>query len=150
VTIPPIEAVAGGDFTDGYVILDPGHLTLTERGPVLRGSRCPACELHFFPPRWECAVDQTPCTEVELSQEGQLRVATYVHTPSYGTRAVAAEGYGVGQVDLPEGVRVQAMLSGNRELWTHGRRMRLVTGSVGSDGQGRRRLVYRFAPVTDS
>jgi uncharacterized OB-fold protein len=134
---------------DAVVILDPDHLVLTERGPFLRGSRCPECELHFFPPRWECAVDQTLCVEVELSQEGHLLVATYVHTPSYGTRAVAVEGYGVGQVDLPEGVRVQAMLSGDRERWTHGRRMRLVTGSAGTDDQGRQRLVYRFAPVAD-
>jgi uncharacterized OB-fold protein len=134
---------------DDVVILDPEHLTLTERGPVLRGSRCPACDLHFFPPRWECVVDQTPCVDVELSQEGDLRVATYVHTPSYGTRAVAAEGYGVGQVDLLEGVRVQAMLVGDRTHWTHGRRMRLVTHSMGTDDQGRDRLSYRFTAVID-
>ena len=131
------------------IILDPEHLALTEHGPVLRGSRCPSCGLHFFPPRWECAVDQTPAETVELSQEGHLRVATYVHTPSYGTRAVAAEGYGVGQVDLPEGVRVQAMLVGDRDQWTHGRRMRLVTHSMGTDDQGRDRLSYRFTPASD-
>ncbi|HEY9415814.1 MAG TPA: OB-fold domain-containing protein [Pseudonocardia sp.] len=132
---------------DDVVILDPEHLALTDHGPVLLGSRCSRCGLHFFPRRWECAVDQAECIDVELSQEGSLWVSTYVHTPAYGTQALAAEGYGVGQVDLPEGVRVQAVLSGQPSAWVHGCRMALVTEQVGSDDQGRPRLVYRFAPV---
>ncbi|MGQ4598888.1 AMP-binding protein [Nocardia sp. R6R-6] len=132
--------------TQEYVILDPEHLALTDRGPVLRGSKCPECKLHFFPPRWECAVDQTPCADVDLSIEGKLHVATYVHFPAYGKSTLQSEGYGVGQVDLPEGVRVQAILAGDRARWVHGTVMRLVTESVGEDDLGRSRIAYRFAP----
>jgi uncharacterized OB-fold protein len=133
--------------TDEFVIIDPEHLRLGDNGPVLRGSKCPRCGLHFFPPRWECAVDQTPCEDVELSQRGTLHVATYVHTPAYGTRKLESAGYGVGQVDLPEGVRVQAILSGDRTQWTHGTSMQLITEAVGQDDDGRNRIAYRFAPA---
>jgi uncharacterized OB-fold protein len=133
--------------TEDYVVLDPEHLALTDHGPVLRGSRCTQCGLHFFPPRWECAVDQASCVDTELSQDGTLHVATYVHLPAYGKSTLARESYGAGRVDLPEGVRVQVILAGDRERWVHGTPMRLVTQSVGEDDQGRGRLAYRFAPV---
>ena len=139
-----MSAAAGAEAD--VVIIDPEHLAITGDGPVLRGSRCPTCDQHFFPWRWECALDQTPCHEVPLSREGRLHIATYVHVPAYGKRAVSAEGYGVGQIDLPEGVRIQAMLAGDRAAWTHGARMRLVTEAVGTDAEGRTRLSYRFAP----
>ena len=130
-----------------YVILDPEHLAIREDGPVLLGSNCPKCGLHFFPPRWECAVDQTPCADTDLSRQGTLHVATYVHFPAYGKSTLQSEGYGVGRVDLPEGVRVQAILAGDRSGWVNGAAMRLVTESVSVDDQGRSRLAYRFAPV---
>lgn len=133
--------------TEEYVILDPEHLAITDQGPVLRGSKCTRCGLRFFPRRWECAVDQESCVEVELSGEGTLHVSTYVHFPAYGKSTTSSEGYGVGRVDLPEGVRIQAILAGNRARWVHGAPMRLVTESVGQDDEGRGRLAYRFAPV---
>ena len=131
---------------ENYVVLDPEHLSITGDGPVLQGSRCPNCDLHFFPPRWICAADQTACENVELSREGTLHVATYVHYPAYGKASMDSVGYGVGRVDLPEGVRVQTILAGDRERWVHGAPMRLVTESVGEDDEGRQRLAYRFAP----
>lgn len=130
-----------------YVVLDPEHLIITDAGPVLQGSKCSECGLHFFPRRWICAVDQAACEDVELSRDGALHVATYVHYPAYGKATVDSVGYGVGRIDLPEGVRVQAILAGDRQAWVHGARMRLVTESVGEDSAGRQRLAYRFAAV---
>jgi uncharacterized OB-fold protein len=133
--------------SNDYVILDPEHLAVRGDGPVLLGSKCTNCGLHFFPPRWECAVDQAACTDVDLSRDGVLHVATYVHFPAYGKSTMSSQGYGVGRVDLPEGVRIQVILTGDRDRWVHGAPMRLVTESVGEDAEGRRRLAYRFAPV---
>ena len=92
-------------------------------------------------------MDQAPCTDIDLSRDGTLHVSTYVHFPAYGKSTLASEGYGVGRVDLPEGVRVQAILTGDRERWAHGAAMRLVTESVGEDDNGCSRLAYRFTPI---
>ncbi|MEO8093302.1 MAG: AMP-binding protein [Pseudolysinimonas sp.] len=112
----------------------------------LRGSRCTVCDTYFFPHRWECAIDQAACVDVELSTEGTVHVATYVHKPSYGKQAVDTAGYAVGQIDLPEGPRIQATLVGGPEItWERGDRVHLTTESLGTDSDGRTVLAYRFA-----
>ena len=45
-------------------------------------------------------------------------------------------GFGAVQVDLPEGVRIQAPLEGKMGDWKIGQKVRLVTRSVGKDDQG--------------
>jgi uncharacterized OB-fold protein len=53
--------------------------------------------------------------DVELEARGTLYSYTFVHLPLFGsTRMEHMEGYGVGQVDLPEGPRVQAPLAGKQ------------------------------------
>jgi uncharacterized OB-fold protein len=117
--------------------LNPEQLALGEQGPVLLGSYCPQCCRSYFPRRWECAADQVPTQDVELSRRGVLRVATNVQVASYGKNVLDGEGYGVGEIDLPEGVRIQSVLGGTPADWTPGRPMSLglqVVPQPGDDG----------------
>ena len=129
------------------VPIDPELFRLEDGVPVLLGSRCPKCGESFFPRRWECPVDQTPTQDVDLSQEGTLYVSTYVHFPAYGRALTSAKGYGVGQVDLPEGVRVQTMLVGDPDRWQPGGRVGVVAEVIDQDKDGRERAIFRFGPV---
>lgn len=56
-------------------------------------------------------------------------------------------GYGVGQIDLPEGVRVQSLLLGTTDDWQIGSRMGLTTFSVGTDDDGNDLVTFRFEAV---
>src|SRR5882724_9824728 len=76
--------------------------------PRLLGSRCTDCGEHFFPRRAVCAKCLSErTTDVALGPRGTLYSYTFVHFPHIG--------YGVGQVDLPEGPRVQLPLAGKQE-----------------------------------
>ena len=57
------------------------------------------------------------------------------------------DGYGVGQVDLPEGVRVQAPLLGTPDDWQIGSLMGLTTFPLGRDDDGNDLVTFRFAAV---
>ena len=127
---------------------DPELFRVDGDDAVLLGSRCPACRLRFFPRRWECPVDGARLEPTELAREGELHVATYVHVPAYGTAQIDADGYGVGQIDLPGEVRIQAILIGDPSSWTPGARMRSVHAPIGPPGDdGARPVGFRFAPV---
>lgn len=56
-------------------------------------------------------------------------------------------GYGVGQIDLPERVRVQAPLVGSQQDWSIGDQMALTLFPVGTDDDGRELVTFRFALV---
>jgi uncharacterized OB-fold protein len=126
------------------VSAQPELMRLEPEGPVLLGSRCPECGRSYFPRRWECAVDLSPCEDVDLSRAGVLHVATYVRTPAYGREQRDAEGYGVGEVDLPEGVRVQSVLLGSEDSWVQGSPFRIVGEPIGDDAAGCARILFRF------
>ena len=84
--------------------------------PVLLGSRCPNCGEVFFPRRMVCAQCLHEGTDdVELSTRGRLWTWTYCHVPLFGKKDADVPGYGVGQVDLPEGPRIQAILLGDAD-----------------------------------
>jgi uncharacterized OB-fold protein len=89
--------------------------------PRLLGSRCPACEEVFFPRRLVCAKCLHEGTEdTELSTQGVIHTWTYCHVPLFGKKDAEVAGYGVAQVDLPEGPRVQSILSGARDQFAIG------------------------------
>jgi uncharacterized OB-fold protein len=130
----------------GVVAADPWKMRVDEDGPCLLGSRCPECGIVTFPRRWECPVDQTPVEDVDLSRTGVINVFTWVAKPAYGLHQLDATGYCVAQVDLPEGVPIQSVLLGDPAFWCEGATVRLATESVGTDGDGRERVTYRFVP----
>jgi len=56
-------------------------------------------------------------------------------------------GYGVGQVDLPEGVRVQTLIDGRPADFEIGLRMRLEANVVATDEDGTEYCGFKFVPV---
>jgi uncharacterized OB-fold protein len=131
--------------------IEPGFFTIpTDPGeaPRLLGSRCRACGETFFPRRIACArCTRRDCEDVLLGPGGRLFTWTYVHYPLFGSRRADAGGYGVGQVDLPEGPRVQAVLSGGPDAFRIGMDLRLELETLREDGQGREVVIFRFAPA---
>lgn len=112
--------------------------------PVLLGSRCPACGRSFFPRRRRCAVCFAATDDVDLSGEGTLYTYTYVRVPFFGKRQVESEaGYGVGQVDLPEGVRIQTVLQGELGDWRIGMPMQIDFDVIDQD-EDDDVVIYRF------
>ena len=119
-----------------YVPLEEDLFRVDSDTPVLLGSRCPACGR------------SAGTDDVDLSTEGTLYSYTYVRVPFFGKRQVDAEGgYGVGQVDLPEGVRIQTVLQGEPGDWRIGMPMRIDAEVIDED-EGDDVVIFRFMPVT--
>lgn len=135
----------------GRVPIEAGYFTIPDApgiAPRLLGSRCPACGEHLFPRRVVCArCLHEGCEDVELGPEGTLHTWTYVHVPRFGDRSRQGGGYGVGQVDLPEGPRVQAVLLGDRDAFAIGMALRLDLEVLRTTDDGDEVVTFRFAPV---
>ncbi len=134
------------------VPIEPGFFTIpsdTAEAPRLLGSRCRACGEHFFPKREVCAKCLHLGTDpVLLGPRGTLYTYTYVHFPLFGSKRADAGGYGVGQIDLPEGPRVQAVLSGGSEDFRIGMAMELDLETLRETQQGDEVVIYRFRPAS--
>jgi uncharacterized protein len=116
--------------------------------PRLLGSRCPACGEVFFPRRLVCAKCLHEGTEdTELSTQGTIHTWTYCHVPLFGKKDAAVAGYGVAQVDLPEGPRVQSILSGGRDQFAIGTTVELDLETLRQNSEGDDVVIYRFRPV---
>ena len=135
----------------GRVPIQEGYFTVPDAPaavPRLLGSRCRACGEHFFPRRHVCAKCLAEgCEDVELGPRGRLWTWTYVHVPLFANRARKVSAYGVGQVDLPEGPRVQAILVGDRDDFEIGMEMELDLETLSQNKDGDDVVIYRFRPV---
>ena len=134
------------------VPIEEGYFTIPEQGerPRLLGSRCPACGEHFFPRRLVCAAClHEGCEDAELGPSGRLHTWTYVHVPLFAKKDGSVSTYGVGQVDLPEGPRVQAILLGGREDFNIGMALELDLETLKTDAEGNDVVIFRFAPVEE-
>ena len=68
--------------------------------------------------------------------------------PMLGSMARDSDGgFGCEQIDLPEGVRIQALIDGNFGDWQIGMRMRTTMRVVGKDNEGDDICTFNFAPV---
>lgn len=116
--------------------------------PKFLATRCESCGEYFFPRRAICAKclsEQT--TEVELEGRGTLYSYTFVHFPLFGSMNVEhMEGYGVGQVDLPEGPRIQMPLAGKQPDFRIGQQLVAELDTLREDN-GRDVVIARFRPV---
>ena len=135
------------------VPIKPGYFTVPDDPrvpPRLLGSRCDACGEHFFPRRAVCAKCLSPrTTAVELGPRGTLYSYTFVHFPLFGSTRVEHIGYGVGQVDLPEGPRVQLPLAGKQEDYHVGMTLEAELDPLREE-DGRDVVIIRFRPVEDA
>lgn len=131
--------------------LEEGYFTVPatpDEPPRLLGSRCRACGERFYPRRATCARCLSYDTEeTTLGPCGTLYAWTYLHVPGFGEHRTTSNGYAAGQVDLPEGPRVQAVLEGGPTDFTIGMDLELCLAQVSTDKQGRAVLMYRFRPL---
>jgi uncharacterized OB-fold protein len=133
------------------VPIEEGFFTIPEdpaERPRLLGSRCPACAEHFFPRRLVCArCLHEGCVDVELGPTGTLWTWTYVHVPLFAKKDGSVGAYGVGQVDLPEGPRVQAILVGGPDDFEIGMALELDLEALRTDDAGDEVVIFRFRPL---
>jgi len=135
------------------VPINPGYFTIPDdphAAPRLLGTKCKACGEHYFPRRAicarpECLSERT--TDVELGPRGTLYSYTFVHLPLFGSTNLAhMDGYGVGQVDLAEGPRVQFPLAGKQAEFRIGQTLQAELDVLREDG-GNDVVIVRFRPV---
>jgi uncharacterized protein len=133
------------------VPVEEGYFTVPDDpadAPRLLGSRCGVCGEHFFPRRHVCAKCLAEgCDDLELGPRGRLWTWTYVHVPLFAKKDARVDAYGVGQVDLPEGPRVQSILQGGPDDLAIGMEMELDLESLRTDDDGREVVIFRFRPV---
>ncbi|HZO08260.1 MAG TPA: OB-fold domain-containing protein [Myxococcota bacterium] len=132
------------------VPIETGYFTIPEdpaEKPRLLGTRCRSCGEHFFPRRVVCArcLDQE-MEAVPLGPHGTLHTWTYVHFPLFGTKRADHGGYAVGQIDLPEGPRVQSVLSGGPDAFRIGMPMELELETLRENREGQEVVIFRFRP----
>lgn len=133
------------------VPIEEGFFTIPDdpaQPPRLIGTRCRACGECFYPKRPICAKCLAEgCEETTFSPHGTLYTYTYVHFPLFNSQRADHGGYGVGQIDLPEGPRVQAVLSGGPQDFRIGMAMELELETLRTNKEGQDVVIYRFRPA---
>jgi uncharacterized OB-fold protein len=134
--------------------IKPGFFTIPDdpaQPPKLLGTRCDTCGEYFYPRRAVCAKCMSRKTsEVELDARGTLYSYTFVHLPLFGsTNMEHADGYGVGQIDLPEGPRIQSPLAGKQPEFKVGQALEGELAVLRDDG-GTDIMIVRFRPVGEA
>jgi uncharacterized OB-fold protein len=114
----------------------------TNESPRLRGSRCDNCSTVAFPASVSCQrCGEAETTEIDLSTTGTVWTATIQRfppkSPPYIPPAGGFSPFAVGYVELPEGVKVEALLDGTSPADLIGNEVELVEA----------RPVPRFASV---
>ena len=151
----PIGSIVVGTFPMGEerkarVPVKTGYFTVPDHPgdpPKLLGTRCEDCGEHFFPRRVVCArCLSTRTAGVELGPRGTLYSYTFVHFPLFGSTRVEHVGYGVGQIDLPEGPRVQFPLAGKQDDYRIGMTLEAELEPIRDEGS-QEVVILRFRPV---
>ncbi len=130
-----------------------GVFEIRDGRPVLLGSKCTNCGNHMFPRQRGCPKcmfdDQV---DVELEQHGTLWTWTVQAFPPKSPPYLGPVGddfkpYGVGYVELPGQVRVEARLTeSDPDKLTIGMGMDIVLDPLGTDDEGNTIVTYAFAP----
>ena len=129
-----------------------GLFTGAPGGPQLVGSRCTRCREVGFPKQASCpACTHASTEEILLSRRGRLWTWTIQRFPPpppfIGDTAHFAP-YGVGYVELPEGVRVESRLTtADPAALEIGMEMELVLEKFVDGPDGAARMTFAFAPV---
>ena len=118
----------------------------SEDGALL-GSRCAQCGSVLFPRVDSCAYCAAEDPEpVELSRQGTLWAWTAVTAAPPGYQGEVP--FGVGIVELPEGVRVITRLTENDPAALRaGQSMECRVVPLHTDDEGNQVVTYAFAPV---
>ena len=130
-----------------------GLFDVLEDGAHLVGSRCRDCGEVTFPANPFCPQCCTETTDsVSLGRRGILysfTIQRFKPPPPYrGPEPFVP--YGVGMIELPEGLRVTAVLDeGNPARLRVGMEMELVVAPLFEDAEGNEVLGYKFRSVED-
>lgn len=132
-----------------------GVFTWPSDEPRLLGSRCVTCGNHTFPVQSGCPKCTGTETEVvELSRRGTLWTWTVQgfppKAPPYAGDAdpKTFRPFGVGYVELPGEVKVEARLTESDPERLHiGMEMELVIVPLATDADGNEVVTYAFQPV---
>jgi uncharacterized OB-fold protein len=122
--------------------------------PRLIGSRCGACEIVTFPAQDSCPrCASVHMREQLLARRGRLWAWTTQHfpppSPPYaGPTGEAFVPYGIGYVELPGEVKVEARLTdADPERLAEGMEMELVVVPFRTDDEGNEVVTFAFRPV---
>ncbi len=131
-----------------------GLFTWPSESPQLIGARCGACGATTFPVQAVCP----RCTAPEMVEQLLERTGTLWTFTVQGFRPKPPyagptdfEPYGVGYVELADGVMVEARLTeSDPEKLAIGAPMELVLVPFSRDGDGNDVMTFAFAPVTSA
>lgn len=132
-----------------------GAFAETPEGPRLLASRCLSCRTTYFPRAPICrnpGCDDKTVEDCKLSSRGTLWSYTiqYYKPPPPARFDEPFAPYGVGLVDLPEGIRVLSMMStGRPEELRVGMEMELVLESLCHNENGDEVITWKFRPVAE-
>ena len=129
-----------------------GLFTWPSDAPHLMGGRCKSCGTYFFPRSYvvhKPGCKQGEVEDVLLSRKGKLLSYTiqYYPPPPPFISPDPFVPYGIGLVELPEGINVIGMMTGGavEDLKT-GIAVELVVEKLYEDG-GNEYLTWKFRPV---
>jgi uncharacterized OB-fold protein len=142
---------------EARVPIQAGLFTWPSERPQLVASRCKACGELSFPSQASCpCCTGRDCEDVLLSRRGKLWTFTIMHFPP---PVPPFEGpadretfvpFGVGYVELEEGIRIEARLTENDpEKLSIGMEMELVLEEFGKNADGAAVLTFAFQPVAE-
>ena len=128
--------------------------TWPSKEPRLIGNRCGACEIVTFPSQDSCPrCASVHMREQLLARRGRLWAWTTQHfpppSPPYaGPTGEAFVPYGIGYVELPGEVKVEARLTdADPERLAEGMEMELVVVPFRTDDEGNEVVTFAFRPV---
>jgi uncharacterized OB-fold protein len=130
-----------------------GAFAETTDGARLLGSRCAGCGTCFFPRSAACrnpGCSDKRSENVELSPRGKLWSYTvqYYKPPPPARLDEPFTPYGIGLVDLPEGIRIMGMISSDKpEALKIGHEMELVIETLYHDDDGVEVVTWKFRPL---
>ena len=124
----------------------------TDAGPRLLGTRCTVCGSHYFPRTPRCTNPKCRSDRVEdamLGPKGKLFSYTVQHyaPPAPFRYELPFQPYGVGLVELEQGLRVVGLLKMDPADIKIGMALDLVIDRLASDDKGRDIVTWKFAPA---
>ncbi len=146
------SALAASPVEAGAVPVVQGLFTGQGEGTRLLASRCRGCGSVYFPRALSCRHPRCAdkqLQDTELGPQGTLysvTVQAYRPPPLFAMDDWAP--YALGLVELPEGLRLMAMLTGRAPHdWRIGEAVILTTEPLLRDGAGIAVLTYKFRPA---
>jgi uncharacterized protein len=121
--------------------------------PALIGSRCRSCKTYVFPKSSTCSnpnCEEKQPEEVSLSTKGKLWSYTvhYYEPPPPFKYKEPFEPFGIGVIELPEGIKILSMLTtSDPKALKIGMDMELLIDKMYEDEEGNECLTWKFKPI---